>query len=75
MFITFLGEGTSIYGGLAVFSVLGYMAKMRDTGVEDVVTSGPYFTCVCWHAFMWSMMCVCGLCVCTYVCVCVYVCV
>ncbi|KAL8619455.1 hypothetical protein ACOMHN_011806 [Nucella lapillus] len=41
VFITFLGEGTSIYGGLAVFSVLGYMAKMRDTGVEDVVTSGP----------------------------------
>ena len=40
IFITFLGEGTSIYGGLAVFSVLGYMAKMRDTGVEDVVTSG-----------------------------------
>ncbi|XP_076449899.1 sodium- and chloride-dependent glycine transporter 2-like [Babylonia areolata] len=41
VFITFLGEGTSIYGGLAVFSVLGYMAKMRNTGVEDVVTSGP----------------------------------
>ena len=40
VFITFLGEGTSVYGGLAVFSVLGYMAQVRDTGVEDVVSSG-----------------------------------
>ncbi|KAK7504650.1 hypothetical protein BaRGS_00004136, partial [Batillaria attramentaria] len=35
IFITFLGEGTSIYGGLAVFSVLGFMAKSRNTGIED----------------------------------------
>nr|KAG5712158.1 hypothetical protein BaRGS_014508 [Batillaria attramentaria] len=41
IFITFLGEGTSIYGGLAVFSVLGFMAKSRNTGIEDAVTSGP----------------------------------
>ncbi|KAK7115296.1 hypothetical protein V1264_001192 [Littorina saxatilis] len=41
VFITLLGEATSIYGGLAVFSVLGYMASVRDTGVEDVVASGP----------------------------------
>ncbi|XP_046360333.1 sodium- and chloride-dependent glycine transporter 1-like [Haliotis rufescens] len=39
--ITFLGEGTSLYGGFAIFSVLGYMAQKAGVPVSEVVKSGP----------------------------------
>ncbi|KAJ8318581.1 hypothetical protein KUTeg_003672 [Tegillarca granosa] len=39
--LTFLSEGTSIYGGLAIFSILGYMAKNGGKPINEVITSGP----------------------------------
>ncbi|MGD2175345.1 MAG: hypothetical protein PVJ27_08075, partial [Candidatus Brocadiaceae bacterium] len=41
-FITSLGNcATSFIAGLAVFSVLGYLAYVQGQGVEDVVAGGP----------------------------------
>ena len=31
---------TSIYGGIVIFSVLGYMADMKGVGVDDVTARG-----------------------------------
>ncbi|KAJ8303706.1 hypothetical protein KUTeg_018738 [Tegillarca granosa] len=39
--LTFISEGTSIYGGLAIFSILGYMAKNVGKPINEVITSGP----------------------------------
>ncbi len=33
--------GTSFLGGIAVFSTLGYLAKMQGVPVENVIASGP----------------------------------
>ena len=35
-----LGEGTSIFGGFAIFSVLGYMAQQSGVLIEKVVSAG-----------------------------------
>ncbi|ELU09520.1 hypothetical protein CAPTEDRAFT_156299 [Capitella teleta] len=32
---------TSVYAGLAIFAVLGYMAKQKGVPIEDVAESGP----------------------------------
>jgi len=32
---------TSFYGGFAIFSVLGYMAKQKDVPISEVATGGP----------------------------------
>ncbi|KAK7498960.1 hypothetical protein BaRGS_00009769, partial [Batillaria attramentaria] len=40
--LTFVCEGTSIYGGFAIFSVLGYMAHQSGVPVEEVVSSGKH---------------------------------
>ena len=32
---------TSLYGGIAIFSILGFMAKERGIKVEDVAEKGP----------------------------------
>ncbi|XP_070557643.1 sodium-dependent proline transporter-like [Ptychodera flava] len=39
--VPLVNSGTSIYGGLAIFSVLGYMAHSIGKPVDEVVTSGP----------------------------------
>nr|KAG5685711.1 hypothetical protein BaRGS_027976 [Batillaria attramentaria] len=41
IFLTFLCEGTSVYGGFAIFAVLGYMAHEAGVTVDKVVSSGP----------------------------------
>ncbi|KAK3105859.1 hypothetical protein FSP39_007225 [Pinctada imbricata] len=39
--LTLASEGTSIYGGFVVFSVLGFMAHKSNIPIQDVVKSGP----------------------------------
>ena len=34
-------SGTSLIGGVVIFSVLGYMAHMSGLNVEDVAEKGP----------------------------------
>ncbi|XP_048752269.2 sodium- and chloride-dependent betaine transporter-like isoform X2 [Ostrea edulis] len=36
-----IAEGTSLFGGLVVFTVIGYMAKLADKPIQDVVQAGP----------------------------------
>ncbi|XP_046574683.1 sodium-dependent proline transporter-like [Haliotis rubra] len=38
---TFVSEGTSMFGGLVVFSILGFMSKETGVPVLEVVSSGP----------------------------------
>ncbi|XP_067652464.1 sodium- and chloride-dependent glycine transporter 1-like [Haliotis asinina] len=38
---TFVSEGTSMYAGLVVFSILGFMAQEANIPISDVVSSGP----------------------------------
>ncbi|KAL8613908.1 hypothetical protein ACOMHN_032898 [Nucella lapillus] len=39
--LTFIGEGTSVFGGFVIFSVLGYMARQTGMPIQDVVSAGP----------------------------------
>ncbi|XP_070200526.1 sodium- and chloride-dependent glycine transporter 2-like [Littorina saxatilis] len=39
--LSLLGEGTSVFGGFAIFSVLGYMGFKSGVAIKDVVSSGP----------------------------------
>ncbi|XP_066907731.1 sodium- and chloride-dependent taurine transporter-like, partial [Halyomorpha halys] len=41
LFISIINSCTSIYSGIAVFSVLGFMAKEQNVSIEDVAESGP----------------------------------
>lgn len=41
LIVSTLDSATSITAGLAMFSVLGFLAGERDVGVEHVVSSGP----------------------------------
>ena len=38
--LSVISEGTSLYAGLVIFSVLGYMAKQAGMPISDVVSSG-----------------------------------
>ncbi|XP_048735785.2 sodium-dependent proline transporter-like [Ostrea edulis] len=39
--LTLISEGTSIFGGFAIFTIIGYMAHIAGKPVEDVVQAGP----------------------------------
>ncbi|XP_062616935.1 sodium- and chloride-dependent glycine transporter 2-like [Saccostrea cucullata] len=39
--LTLISEGTSIFGGFAIFTIVGYMAHTAGKPVEDVVQAGP----------------------------------
>ena len=41
MSITLLNSATSIIAGIAIFSILGYIAVNQGKEVKDVVTDGP----------------------------------
>jgi hypothetical protein len=38
-----ISEGTSIFGGFAIFTIVGYMAHVAGKPVEDVVQAGEYY--------------------------------
>lgn len=40
MFIMCVNSGTSLLGGFAVFSILGFMATEQGVDISDVVSSG-----------------------------------
>ncbi|CAC5375929.1 Sodium- and chloride-dependent neutral and basic amino acid transporter B(0+),Sodium- and chloride-dependent taurine transporter,Sodium-dependent noradrenaline transporter,Sodium-dependent proline transporter,Sodium-and chloride-dependent glycine transporter 1,Creatine transporter,Sodium- and chloride-dependent GABA transporter 3,Sodium- and chloride-dependent betaine transporter,Sodium- and chloride-dependent GABA transporter 2,Sodium-dependent dopamine transporter,Sodium- and chloride-dependent GABA tran len=39
--LSFIGEGTSIYAGLIIFTVLGFMSATFSLPLDKIVTSGP----------------------------------
>ncbi|XP_021352796.1 sodium- and chloride-dependent taurine transporter-like [Mizuhopecten yessoensis] len=41
VFISCVNSGTSVVGGFAVFSVLGFMAKQQNLPIADVADAGP----------------------------------
>ena len=41
LIVSVMDSLTSVTSGLAMFSVLGYLAGRLDVGVENVVSSGP----------------------------------
>ena len=41
--INFVSFGTSLYAGIAVFSIIGFMAHEQHVPIEKVINSGTYF--------------------------------
>lgn len=41
IFITFTNLFTSVFAGIVIFSIMGYLAKQMELPLEDVVQSGP----------------------------------
>ena len=41
--INFVSFGTSLYAGIAVFSIIGFMAHEQNVPIEKVINSGWYF--------------------------------
>ena len=62
--VAFVNCGTSVFGGFAIFSVIGFMSKRADLKVEDVLEAGPGLTFVVYPeglskmplAPMWSVL-------------------
>ncbi|CAG5115458.1 unnamed protein product [Candidula unifasciata] len=46
MLVPFINEGTSLFAGFVIFSVLGFMAHEANTDVDKIVTQGPGLTFV-----------------------------
>jgi len=40
--INFVSFGTSLYAGIAVFSIIGFMAHEQHVPIEKVINSGGY---------------------------------
>jgi len=40
--INFVSFGTSMYAGIAVFSIIGFMAHEQNMPIEKVINSGRY---------------------------------
>jgi len=43
--INFVSFGTSLYAGIAVFSIIGFMAHEQNVPIEKVINSGRYIGC------------------------------
>ena len=42
MIVGFVDAVTSVYSGLVIFSILGFMAAEKGVSVEDVATGGEF---------------------------------
>jgi len=40
--INFVSFGTSLYAGIAVFSIIGFMAHEQNVPIEKVINSGRF---------------------------------
>ena len=47
--INFVSFFTSMYAGLAVFSIIGYMANEYNLNIEEVIDSGTHMVCHSWN--------------------------
>ena len=44
--VSFIGEGTSIFSGLVVFTILGFIAHDLGVPIDEVVKSGTYLSVI-----------------------------
>jgi len=45
--INFVSFGTSLYAGIAVFSIIGFMAHEQNVPIEKVINSGTCIIVLC----------------------------
>ena len=48
--VTFISEGTSIFAGFVIFTVLGVMAHRQGVHVSEVVSSGEFLSVTCFRS-------------------------